>query len=34
VSQLLTLYTTPTIYLLLEHLRARVVRVPAPSPAE
>src|SRR5262249_29272446 len=34
VSQLLTLYTTPAIYLLLEHLRARVVRRPAPSPAE
>jgi multidrug efflux pump len=34
VSQLLTLYTTPAIYLLLEHLRARIVRVPAPSPAE
>ena len=34
VSQMLTLYTTPAIYLLLEHLRARIVRVPAPSPAE
>jgi multidrug efflux pump len=34
VSQLLTLFTTPTIYLLLEHLRARVVRQPAPAPAE
>jgi multidrug efflux pump len=32
VSQLLTLYTTPAIYLLLEHLRARVVRRPAPAP--
>jgi multidrug efflux pump len=32
VSQLLTLYTTPTIYLLLEHLRQRFARHPAPSP--
>ena len=34
VSQILTLYTTPVIYLLIDRLRRRSVPVPAPAPAE
>jgi multidrug efflux pump len=33
LSQLLTLYTTPVVYLYLERLRQRVVRRPRPQPA-
>ena len=33
VSQLLTLYTTPVVYLYLERLRRRVLRKPEPLPA-
>jgi multidrug efflux pump len=34
VSQILTLYTTPVIYLLIDRLRRRSEPVPAPQPAE
>jgi multidrug efflux pump len=34
VSQILTLYTTPVIYLLIDRLRRRSVPVPAAAPAE
>ena len=33
VSQILTLYTTPVIYLLIDRLRNRIVRSSAPNPA-
>jgi multidrug efflux pump len=33
LSQLLTLYTTPVIYLYMERIRARLSRTAAPSPA-
>jgi multidrug efflux pump len=34
VSQILTLYTTPVIYLLIDRLRRRSAPVPAAAPAE
>ena len=34
VSQVLTLYTTPAVYLLLDRLRLRRGAAPSPSPAE
>jgi multidrug efflux pump len=34
VSQILTLYTTPVIYLLMDRLRRRREPVPAAAPAE
>jgi multidrug efflux pump len=34
ISQILTLYTTPVIYLLIDRLRQRPDPVPAPQPAE
>jgi multidrug efflux pump len=33
LSQLLTLYTTPVIYLYMERLRVRLTPVPPPKPA-
>jgi multidrug efflux pump len=34
VSQILTLYTTPVIYLLIDRLRQRIRPAPLPAPAE
>jgi multidrug efflux pump len=34
VSQILTLYTTPVIYLLIDRLRQRSARAPVHAPAE
>jgi len=34
VSQILTLYTTPVIYLLIDRLRQRLRPAPLPAPAE
>ena len=34
VSQILTLYTTPVIYLLIDRLRRRSAPRPLPAPAE
>jgi len=34
VSQILTLYTTPVIYLLIDRLRQRLRSAPLPAPAE
>jgi multidrug efflux pump len=34
VSQILTLYTTPVIYLLIDRLRRRREPLPSPAPAE
>jgi multidrug efflux pump len=34
VSQILTLYTTPVIYLLIDRLRQRWRPAPLPAPAE